>query len=324
MADGVDATSGRPKVGLDPDEPALDGFRRVLERLAATIEGHVPATLADGDPEHLHELRVAVRRTRSLLRASKGVLPGDVRQARRGDFAWLGGVTGPPRDLDVYLLDWAGYLELLDPEDRPHVGLVRNELLARRRLAHVELEEALRSARFLDLIRGWRSWLATGGLVGVDGDSGPTLGSVVARRITRAHERLVGDGRLITEASDPEALHDLRKLAKQLRYLIECFGDLFDKAPRKEFVRRLKGLQENLGTHQDADVHLAVLREIVGVLEGHQALQDDDLAAIDALAEVFEQRRLAERADFADRFAEFDADATHEAFGRLLDPLRRG
>ena len=62
MADGVDATSsGRPKVGLDPDEPALDGFRRVLTRLAATIDDHVGPTVADDDPEHLHELRVAVR-----------------------------------------------------------------------------------------------------------------------------------------------------------------------------------------------------------------------------------------------------------------------
>lgn len=324
MADGVDTASGRPRVGLDPDEPAQDGFRRVLSRLAATIDDHVPPTITDDDPEHLHELRVAVRRTRSLLRASKGVLPAEVRQTRRGDFAWLGGVTGPARDLDVYLLGWPDYLEALDPEDRPHVRLVRNELLARRRLAHAELEEALRSARFMDMLGGWRQWLANGRPLAGAGAGVPALGAVVARRVARAHTQLVGDGRLITDASDPEALHELRKTAKQLRYLIECFGDVFDKAPRKEFVRRLKGLQENLGAHHDADVHIVVLREIASVLDGHGALHEDDLAAIEGLAEVFDDRRRAERADFSARFAEFDETATREAFELLLAPLRSG
>ena len=60
----------------------------------------------DIDSEFLHDFRVAVRRTRSLLGQIRYVLPKRRVTRFKRDFAWLGEVTGPARDMDVYLLSF--------------------------------------------------------------------------------------------------------------------------------------------------------------------------------------------------------------------------
>ena len=134
------------------------------------------------------------------------------------------------------------------------------ELERRRRAAHAELARALRSD---DVPRAARragsAWLT-------DPDVAPAddrrLGPFVAERIAKAQRKVLTDGRAITPASPAERLHDLRKDTKKLRYLLECFGSLFPTKGRKAFVAQLKALQDNLGEHQDAEVHLAQLREL--------------------------------------------------------------
>ena len=41
---------------------------------------------------------------------------------------------------------------------------------------------------------------------------------------------MLRDGGAITPASPPESLHELRKRCKELRYLLEFFGSLYDPA----------------------------------------------------------------------------------------------
>ena len=56
--------------------------------------------------------------------------------------------------------------------------------------------------------------------------AGDPIGDVVADRIRKAQRRLLDHGRAITPATPAEHVHDLRKDAKKLRYLLECFGGL--------------------------------------------------------------------------------------------------
>jgi CHAD domain-containing protein len=147
------------------------------------------------------------------------------------------------------------------------------------------------------------------------------LGPMVAKRIAKAQGRLLEHGRAITEESEPERLHDLRKDAKKLRYLIECFGSLFETAPRKTFVRRLKDLQDNLGEHQDAEVHIDQLAELAHDLHEARSVGVDALLAMGQLTESLERRRKGARAEFADRFRAYDTAKTQRALEDLLDPV---
>ena len=55
--------------------PARLALRTVLLNLLDTLQANVPGTLRDIDTEFLHDLRVAVRRTRSALKLAGDVLP---------------------------------------------------------------------------------------------------------------------------------------------------------------------------------------------------------------------------------------------------------
>ena len=85
---------------------------------------------------------------------------------------------------------------------------------------------------------------------------------VAATRIHKAHKRLVRDGRTIDDYSPAVALHDLRKDAKRLRYLLECFGSLFPAVDVATAVKPLKALQDTLGTFQDTEVQAHALADM--------------------------------------------------------------
>jgi CHAD domain-containing protein len=148
-------------------------------------------------------------------------------------------------------------------------------------------------------------------------DAERPLGKVVTKRIARAHENLVTRGRLIRPDSPAEQIHDLRKDAKRLRYLLECFGGLLDDAPRKAFVRRLKVFQDNLGEHHDAAIHVEALRDISSELHAEQA-SPSTLVAIGQLIAQVDQRRNATRRGFAEHFAAYDAKATQRDLDAAL------
>ena len=86
--------------------PAAAALATVLTALLDTLEANVNGTVRDIDTEFLHDLRIAVRRTRSALKLAGDVLPGGLAGRFRPEFKWLGDLTTPTRDLDVYLLGY--------------------------------------------------------------------------------------------------------------------------------------------------------------------------------------------------------------------------
>ena len=111
-------TSAKLDLKLDPDEPATEAATTVFARLLEVIAENLPGTLEDIDSEFLHDLRVAVRRTRSLQRQFKTVYPERL-QHFRDEFKRIQQVTGDLRDLDVYLLDFDDLRASLPEPMRP-------------------------------------------------------------------------------------------------------------------------------------------------------------------------------------------------------------
>ena len=126
--DAVLATAGhapgeytnKVDVELSATMPARMALAAVLLRLLDTLEANVAGTIRDIDTEFLHDLRVAVRRTRTALKLGAALLPDGLAAEYRPEFKWLGDLTTPTRDLDVHLLgfaDGAAELTSADPAD---------------------------------------------------------------------------------------------------------------------------------------------------------------------------------------------------------------
>ena len=83
---------------LDPEQRADVTAKEILLHLLDTIEANVPGTRANLDSEFLHDLRVAVRRSRSALTQIKSVFAPEVVEDYKERLAWVGQITGPVRD----------------------------------------------------------------------------------------------------------------------------------------------------------------------------------------------------------------------------------
>jgi CHAD domain-containing protein len=321
-AAGIDTAGfvARPTVPLDPEMPAVEGFGLVLANLAETIEVNWNGNVERTDPEFLHDLRVAVRRTRTVLGESRNVLPAEVVATGRERFGRLGALTAPARDLDVLLIEWDRYAEPLGGTAARALRPVRELLERRQDEAHARLERAMRSRDTMRWHAAWRHSMSAG-LVGVGPHADRALGRVVAKRIDRAQHRLVAHGRAIGPDSPAAQLHDLRKDAKKLRYLLECFGSLLPERRRARFVERLKLLQENLGEHQDAEVHEATIREIASTFDA-RATATETIVAIGRLVQRLDTLRVESRAEFAERFAAYDTPQTQAALDEVIRRAR--
>lgn len=133
------------------------------------------------------------------------------------------------------------------------------------------------------------------------------------------HDELVRDGRRITVDSPPDHLHELRKDAKRLRYVVDAYGSLVRGRHRRDHLRRIKALLDHLGAHQDAVVRLHELQALALELADAPPATCTALAdLIDDAAEEAERRR----DEFAEVFARFDRRRTRRALDRVLEDLR--
>jgi CHAD domain-containing protein len=307
--------------------PASVAVARLLLRLLDTLELNVDGVLRDIDTEFLHDLRVAVRRTRSAIKLLGEVLPADLAKPYAAEFKWLGDLTTPTRDLDVHLLGFdamAGQLRAASPADLEpfRAFLTRRRARELRRLA-----VGLRSARFGALTRDWRKALLEIRDASSPGKRrrkrAPAAAALALSTTSRAFRRIVAQGTAITPDSPPGALHDLRKRGKDLRYLLEFFAPLHDPVAYKRVVGDLKQLQDNLGEFQDSQVQReeihaladAMLAEAVSTKHGAPAAT---LLAMGEVAARLAASQAEARADFARRFARFAGPAARPRIRTLL------
>ena len=304
----VGGTSSKLRIALAPQERADRAAVTILRRLLSIIEANLPGTLADVDSEFLHDLRVAVRRSRALQRELRGVFAPEPLRVFRAGFRELQVLTGPTRDLDVQLLEFgeltAGLGEGTAADVAPLRLLLEQRLVAERQ----KMVRGLRAERTAALLGNWRDFLD--GLVEAPQDDRPDaarpVAEVAAERIGTVYRRMVKMGRAIKDDSPHEALHDLRKKGKELRYLLEFFASLYPDEVVKPMVSTLKGLQDVLGRFQDREVQADLLRALgddIATMEGGAAA----LMAMGVLVERLTEQQEQARTEFAASFEQFAA-----------------
>ncbi len=264
---------------------------------------------------------MAVRRTRSALGQVKGVFPESATRRHRDAFAWLGTITSPPRDMDVYLLAFPEYREALPAGLRPGLEPLRGFLERRRVAAYDDLRRHLGSARYRRLMEGWRRFLEA------PAPARPTAPKALApikgvadARIWKMVRRVYKEGEAIGPDSPPEDLHELRKSCKKLRYLMEFFRRLYPTPEVGACIKTLKRFQDNLGAFQDYSFQVVHLGEFLEAMDREGVLEEATRAAMEALMAELHRRREGVRGEFTQRFADFSREENRAAFRTLFRP----
>ena len=272
--------------------PAIDDLRALLDRQRDVLERTEPGARDGRDPEELHRFRVATRRSRALIRASRPLVRDQLAGLDR-ELRWLGGATSEVRDLDVLIGHLRELFPLLEP-DQSEAREILAALEQERERARDGLVAAIATDRFHDLMR--RFSVAVPNLHASNGNAS------LARLARKELERLwAAYDELGPDAGDDD-LHAVRIRAKHARYAAELAATA--AGPRFEVLAdALAGVQDVIGDHQDAVVAERRVRELATeesrlaagrIVEHERQLRRDARAALpDAM------RRVERRADRA-------------------------
>jgi len=291
-AAGAKTSDGRPKgfraLGITP--PAPPGKKAPTRELVmyqlrtqlVQIEAHDPGIRAGGTVDDVHRFRVATRRTRALVRATKPVL-GERLAPLADELGWLAGKLGAVRDLDVLIAHLRDEAEHVDEEAdgaESVVAALEDEREARRD----ELLAALDSDRYLELLRSFGAAIKE--LPEIGGDV-RALALAELRRLEKAASSVNAD-------SSDEQLHKLRIRAKRARYAGELAA-LTGGKKLARYVEAVTEVQDVVGEHQDSVVAEAKLRELAA---------PDRAVAVGRLIERERERRREARARYPDAIAD--------------------
>ena len=308
--------SNKVDAAVTAEMPSSRAVAVILLRLLDIAEANTHGVIRDIDPEFLHDFRVSVRRTRAALKlfgpaiAGAGQAKPDLASVA-AEFKWLGDLTTPTRDLDVHLLgfdDMAAGLRAAKADD---LEPLRAYLAERRARECRALARGLRSPRFTELAERWRATLTPisekgGRKRGGTTRSGERLAvDLAVERTRRAFARVARRGAAITKDSPHESLHDLRKRCKELRYALEFFAPLHDRAAYEAVIGDLKKLQDCLGDFQDSEVQIAEIRSLATAMQAAGAAPAVTLLAMGEITAGLAAAQADARADFERRFAAF-------------------
>jgi inorganic triphosphatase YgiF len=251
-----------------PNDATLD---TALREIALACLGQIGVNLAPAfegaDPEGVHQMRIGVRRMRTVFSVFRPVLPEERARAIRDELRWLAGELGAVRDLDVFVGELLGPLSGVRGEDvalkrlRAEAEELRDEhrqglreVLHSRRLTRLLLELGLWIAR-----ASWREQALSETSAMLFQPAQVFAGEVLAR----LHHRAEKLGRVAVDGL-PAARHELRITLKKLRYVSEFFQSLYGAKDARRYLNRLSRLQDVLGTLNDVATAGRVLEELLG------------------------------------------------------------
>ena len=314
MADSV--KNPKKKREILPTDPMAEAGRLIFARQIRRMLSHEAGSRTGADIESVHQMRVAIRRMRSLFNLiGAHYRPKTTARFERG-LRQTARALGAIRDLDVLILDLQDYQATLPPNDQVALAQVVSMLDERRSDCRVRLIQLLESKRYARFIRGFQRFAKR-----------PGKG---ARRLKRSeaphqlrhvlplmlHERMarVKAYDTVLPASDDTVLHALRVEYKQLRYALEFFQPILGRSAG-HFLKQVKEMQEILGRINDIAVFASYVSRLdqlrpeqIAVLKGYVATRNDELVVL--------------RERFYAAWAHFNSRASQRQFSDSLLVLR--
>jgi len=262
-------------LGVDPAATVETVARDVLRDCLAQIADNMVVVAESEADEGPHQLRVGLRRLRTALSVF-GASLGKPATAPLNDAARdLGRLVGRLRDADVLIAEVVEPAAALGLEAAARSALLA-ALDARRERVRAEVRAGLAGPEAvgflfdLGLFIEGRGWLAPSDYGQTERLAAP-ISDVAPAMLGKQHKRVRKAGRHVRKL-DAEALHELRKELKKLRYAVDMLGPLYAEDAVGPYLKALKELQDSFGSLNDAAMAEASLT-------GAEAPAPDDPAA---------------------------------------------
>ncbi len=238
---------GYESIELHPDDAMGRSLQRLLAAYLEQLEVNEKGVEADIDEEFLHDFRIALQRTRSLLRNFKGILCGTDFRCLRDELCWLSAECKSIRELDLQANAFR-QLIVAEPGDcqrqgEPFLSWLREQRRRQRR----RFLSVLQSQQYRDLKQLWhrlantvgQPWLASKKALS---PVHPMLEKITKNNFSRLQKHLQS----FSQHGNDLSRRDLRKQVKHLYYLLDAFSTLLPVPCVSKEKERLRCLHDFL------------------------------------------------------------------------------
>lgn len=243
-----------PSARPEPEAPAIEHLKHSLAQHVGWLLAHDPGTRLGTEIESLHQMRVATRRLRAVLRTARPILLPAWGMSLQQELSWLSRLLGPARDLDVqiaYFIDESGRLP---QRDRQLLTQFITHLRTQRAAVQQVVLSELTSARYLELIHRLQQAAQAPSVV----ESPMAIGRLAEGEFRKLRKAI----RRLRPSPSDVALHKIRIKTKRARYAAELARISLGK-PAIRFMKAARAVQDLLGQHQDAIQAERYLRQFV-------------------------------------------------------------
>ncbi len=247
---------------INANQTIEDVFKIVLVANLDLLKKSESVALDARDDEGVHQMRVSLRRMRSLVYIHKPILPKRVTHTLSNEMHYVGLELDFARDLDVYISEHFNE-KILSSIEKLMYGIAKKHKL----IEYKKVSKLINSSRFKKFHislsnwiekNAWKEFISNKKQKKFEGNIIPFAIEVLEKN----QSKLKQAGSNIDELDD-ESLHKLRILGKKLRYTTDFFAPLFDKK-LNSFTSSLKKIQDLLGLLHDYSItqkiHKSLLR----------------------------------------------------------------
>ena len=239
--------------GLTRKSTTSRALRAVVAHGVAVMTGNVELLLRYDDPEYVHQARVALRRVRSAMRLFDRE-HRDLPPSLADELSWFARALGAARDWDVIAGETLPSLAEGIGHDAARALVAKAE--PPRVKAREKIRDAARSARYAALVLNGEHWCMTPAPATAE-----LLGDAAEPALRRGAKKLLNAARFFS-ALTPERRHEVRILAKRLRYALDLFAVVLPRQATARYIDALSKLQDVLGLLNDATVAKTVLPQL--------------------------------------------------------------
>jgi triphosphatase len=244
-----------------------------LRQSLANLMGNHDLVLSHGQPEGVHQMRVALRRLDAVFRPLQAVLDSKEALQLAEELRWLRGTLAPLRNWDVFATETLPSLRQRNAgDDMPMPGAEDAEDLAdllqpaaqrTRDEARQQVHDALHSQRYASLLVAMAAAAETGSLfkdlpLAAKETLDQPFKELAARWLIEQMFALQKRGERLHKLP-PKRQHRFRLKVKKLRYVAELLTNIEQNKALKKLARQLAALQECLGLQNDLFTGIALV-----------------------------------------------------------------
>jgi len=233
---------------------SLDALMHVFGKLLDDINFYRGKLLTGGDDEDLHQLRIACRRTVVLMGEFRLLYEEESFLEHRTGLKNLISISNTKRDMDVLVSELTkleGEIEVSLYQEAMNILKEHVEKILQRE--HNSIIEHLKSEVCTNVLMEWKNYITDTNRTNISIYGRYPIDSlskyVIFQRFLKIKKRI----KILDPKHDAsETLHKLRIEYKKMRYLLESFGQLYEKKEIKKLLKEMKKLQDVLGLFHDS------------------------------------------------------------------------